>query len=53
MIKKIKHGNSGIDVFEYKGQKAVQKFGVEKAFDLLYDENKFLVGKLFFLFEII
>lgn len=40
MIKKIKHGNSGIDVFEYKGQKAVQKFGVEKAFDLLHDENK-------------
>lgn len=40
MIKKIKHGDSGIDVFEYKGQKAVQKFGVEKAFDLLHDENK-------------
>lgn len=40
MIKKIEHGNSGIDVFEYKGQKAVQKFGVEKAFDLLYESNK-------------
>lgn len=40
MIKKIEHGNSGIDVFEYKGQKAVQKFGVEKAFNKLYSETQ-------------
>lgn len=38
MIKKTQHGDSGIDVFEYKGQKAVQRFGVEKAFNLLAKE---------------
>jgi cephalosporin hydroxylase len=35
MIEVIEHGNSGINIFTYKGQKAVQVVGVEKAFDQL------------------
>jgi hypothetical protein len=35
MIKITEHGNSGINIFEYKGQKTLQKAGVEKAFNVL------------------
>lgn len=35
MIEIIKHGNSGINVFSYNGQKALQVVGVEEAFNEL------------------
>jgi cephalosporin hydroxylase len=35
MIEIMEHGNSGIKVFSYKGQKALQVVGVESAFDQL------------------
>lgn len=40
MIRTFQHGNSGIDIFEYKGQKTLQVVGVEKAFEALAKENK-------------
>lgn len=40
MIKIIEHGNSGINVFEYKGQKTLQKAGVESAFDVLHKNTE-------------
>lgn len=36
MIKVIPHGDSGINVFEYKNQLALQVVGVESAFTALY-----------------
>lgn len=40
MIEIIQHGNSGINIFKYKGQKAIQVVGVEKAFDKLEEYVK-------------
>lgn len=40
MIEILQHGNSGINIFKYKGQMAIQKVGVEKAFDALHESTK-------------
>jgi hypothetical protein len=40
MINIIPHGNSGINVFEYKHQLALQVVGVEQAFTELYEDTK-------------
>tara|TARA_Y100000004_G_scaffold172950_1_gene210306 strand:- start:462 stop:1046 length:585 start_codon:yes stop_codon:yes gene_type:complete len=40
MIEIFKHGNSGIDIFKYKGQTAMQVVGVEDAFTKLAENLK-------------
>lgn len=40
MITPIQYGNSGITIFSYKGQSAIQKMGVHEAFDKLYQNTK-------------
>jgi hypothetical protein len=40
MIEVIPHGDSGINVFKYKGQIAMQVVGVEKAFSVLAEKIK-------------